>query len=152
MEVVHLHQWMWVIWLIAAGILAILEINLGTFYLLLAGIASIFAMVAALLHVPIVWQGILFLAATFLFYVYLIPILRKLIPLQKEELKIQTIQSLIGKTGTVVKEIDPASGGLVKIGSETYSAFADSYIRTGRSVQVVDVNVIKLYVREVGTE
>jgi inner membrane protein len=123
---------------------------MGTFYMLLAGAAALLAMCAALFHLSIIWQGIIFIVATFLFYMYLIPILRKMVLFQNEELQLPTMQSLVGQIGIVVKEIAPVSGGQVKVGNDIYSAIADDAISEGSQVKVVEVKVTKLYVRKEG--
>ncbi len=56
--------------------------------------------------------------------------------------------SVIGKTGIVIKEINPTEGvGQVKIGGETWSAKADEVIPIGNQVEVVEIDGVKAVVK-----
>ena len=59
------------------------------------------------------------------------------------------VDALIGKTGKVIKTIDPDDGGKVQIGSEIWIAGADRNIAEGMRIKVVSVSGARLQVEPV---
>ncbi len=103
-------------------------------------------MVSAWFHLSLLIQVAVFTISAFLFYVCLLPSIRKLIPASKETLP--SIDRFIGQKAYVISEIKPGEVGLVKLNSELWSAIADENIREGEEVIVIEVKVSKLYVRK----
>ncbi|WP_090818763.1 NfeD family protein [Paenibacillus sp. yr247] len=77
---------------------------------------------------------------------FLLPIARKLIPSSNELLP--SPNQLIGQKAYVISDIKPGEGGLVKVNSDMWSAFADEMIKEGEEAIVIDVKVTKLYVKK----
>lgn len=71
----------------------------------------------------------------------------------KEKLNLATtktnIDSLIGKTGIVVKKIHKASAGRVKVSSEEWRAEADEDIEQGEKVKVIEIEGVTLKVKKI---
>ncbi|MFC5448676.1 NfeD family protein [Paenibacillus aestuarii] len=137
---------LWILWCILAVLLVIVELSTGTFYFLVLACSALTAMVSAWFHLSLLIQVAVFTISAFLFYVCLLPSIRKLIPASKETLP--SIDRFIGQKAYVISEIKPGEVGLVKLNSELWSAIADENIREGEEVIVIEVKVSKLYVRK----
>jgi membrane protein implicated in regulation of membrane protease activity len=131
----------WLIWLIAAVILAVGEISTAGFFLApFAGGALLAALVA------VAGGGAVFQWASFL--VVAIVLLAALRPLARAHkrlpAKLRTgTAALIGKTGTVVERIANDEGvGCVRIDGEVWTARAydeDEVIDAGKRVQIIEI-------------
>lgn len=137
----------WMRWLILAGLLFIGEIVTTGFILFWFGIAALLCAILDFAHVHIYFQIITFIVAA----VVLIIFTR---PLTKGLLKPKGVQSnvfaIIGKIGTVVKEIDNIQGeGQVKIGGEVWRAESEdgSNIQKGTDVEVIKVEGVRVIVK-----
>ncbi|UOF89956.1 NfeD family protein [Fodinisporobacter ferrooxydans] len=140
---------MWMIWLSLSGLFVLLEMHLGTFYMLLLSIAGVCSMFSSLFTGSILIQTVLFCIIAFLEYVFLLPYIRKwrIFSNNEQEAVAITPQDLVNKTGFVVRDILPGSGGLVKIDSELWTAMAEESIPAGSKVIVESVHVTKVIVK-----
>ncbi|MEK3882858.1 NfeD family protein [Paenibacillus sp. PL2-23] len=125
----------WLIWLIVAGVLIVVEMLTLTFYLLWLGIG---ALAAALVDVifpdAVLLEVIVGCLVALLLTIFTKPLTRR----------IQTGRGfkdagleLVGMRGTIVEDVSPDAPGVVKVGSETWSAKSNEVIRQGESVIVV---------------
>ncbi|MGG1554774.1 NfeD family protein [Paenibacillus ferrarius] len=137
---------LWLIWLIVAMFFVILELFTGTFYMLVLGISGLLGMAGALLHAPVWVQLGIFAVSAFLLYAFAMPLGRRLIPASKETLP--SPSQLIGQKAHVIRDIVPGEGGLVRVNTELWSAFADESIAAGEVVTIEEVKVSKLYVKK----
>ena len=129
----------WLIWLIAAGVLAIAEtLSLDLFLLMLAGAALATAGVAAL-GAPVALQvGVFAISA-----LGLVAVVR---PLAKRRLALPStertgIEALKGRKAVVVRTVDQ-HGGRVKLAGEEWSAEAydpTQVLQVGTTVQVMEI-------------
>jgi membrane protein implicated in regulation of membrane protease activity len=129
----------WLIWLIAAGVLAIAEaLSLDLFLIMLAGAALVTAGVAAL-GAPVALQvGVFAITA-----LGLVAVVR---PLAKRRLELPTaqrtgIEALKGRNAVVVRTVDQ-HGGRVRLGGEEWSAEAydpTQVMPVGSTVQVMEI-------------
>lgn len=137
---------LWLLWLILAVLFVIFELFTGTFFMLVLAVGAFISMITAIFHLSFLIQLCVFTVCVFLIYVFLLPIARKLIPSSKELLP--SPNQLIGQKAFVISDITPGEGGLVKVNSDMWSAFADELIQVGEEAIVIDVKVTKLYVKK----
>ncbi|MBP3964074.1 NfeD family protein [Paenibacillus lignilyticus] len=133
-------------WLILTAVLVLIELHTGTFYFLLLAAASILTMITALAGLPILVQCFTFVVAIALMYIFLLPLLRKLIPSTSKSMIPQLSDYLVGQEAFVVQTISPDEAGLVKLHGEIWSAVANEKIEEGNKVIVAEVRVTKLIV------
>jgi len=127
------------VWLIAAGVLAIAEaLSVDLFLIMLAGAALVTAGVAAL-GAPVALQvGVFAITA-----LGLVAVVR---PLAKRRLELPTaqrtgIEALKGRNAVVVRTVDQ-HGGRVRLGGEEWSAEAydpTQVMPVGSTVQVMEI-------------
>ena len=129
----------WLIWLIAAGVLAIAEaLSLDLFLIMLAGAALATAGVAALGAPVAVQVGVFAITA-----LGLVAVVR---PLAKRRLDLPSsertgIEALKGRNAVVIRTVDQ-HGGRVKLAGEEWSAEAydpTQVLEVGTTVQVMEI-------------
>ncbi|MHA6483056.1 NfeD family protein [Paenibacillus sp. strain BS8-2] len=125
----------WLIWLIAAGILIVIEMLTLTFYLLWLGIG---ALAAALVDViapdALLLQVIIGSIVALILTIFTKPLTRRM---QIGKGFKDAVDELVGMQGTVLEDIRPDAPGIVKVGSETWSATSEESIIKGESIIVV---------------
>lgn len=125
----------WLIWLIAAGVLIVVEMLTLTFYLLWLGIG---ALAAALVDVifpdAVLLEVIVGCIVALLLTLFTKPITRRI---QTGRGFKDAVDELIGMRGTVIEDVSPEEPGIVKVGGDTWSAKSNELIRKGESVIVV---------------
>ena len=129
----------WVIWMIAAGALAVGEILSLSFFLGPIAIAAVVAAVAALIGAGIAVQLIVFIIASAASLVVLRPIARRHLH-TPAQLRTGTA-ALVGERAVVLERVD-GDGGQVKLAGEVWSARAydeDDVIEPGARVQVMQI-------------
>jgi membrane protein implicated in regulation of membrane protease activity len=125
---------LWAIWLIVAGVLLVIEMMTLTFYLLWIGIGAVVAAAVAL-FVPdsFVWQVLAGCVVVLVLTVFTKPITRRF---RSSRGFTDAVDELIGKQGIVVESIQDGKPGIVKVGSETWSAVSDDILTKGDTVIV----------------
>ncbi|USB33687.1 NfeD family protein [Paenibacillus sp. YPG26] len=125
----------WVLWLIAAGILLVSEMMTLTFYLLWLSIgAGAAALVAWIAPDNILMQVVIGCAVALVLTVFTKPLVRGF----RTSRGFQDIGTeLVGKQGIVVEPIDKLKNGIVKIGGDTWTAVSDQFIGVDERVIVV---------------
>ncbi len=138
---------MWQIWLIISGLFFVLEMITVGFLVFWFGIGALFAMVTSFFTDSITIQTAVFLISSTALLFLTKPFVKKFS--RKDTVKTNAY-SVIGKTGVVVKEINPTEGvGQVKIGGEVWSAKAEDVIPIGSQVEVVEIDGVKAVVKPV---
>ena len=141
---------MWQFWLIAAGIFFIGEIITTGFLIFWLGIGSLLAMIVSFLTDNIIIQTAVFVVSSCLLIFLTKPFVDKFIT--KNEKKVKTnAYSIIGKVGIVTEEINPMLGtGLVKVGTETWSAISEdkSVIKKDAQIEIKEIIGVKVVVQE----
>lgn len=132
----------WLIWLIAAGITAILEIALPGFFMLSISAGCLGGMIASFLGFGIVWECIIAVLVMVLFISLLRPVLYSRI----DNLK-QGTERLIGQTAIVTEDIIPPLRGRAVINGVEWAASADEIIRKGEEADVVSVGGATLHLK-----
>ncbi len=113
---------LWVIWLIASGLLLILEIFTVSFILFFPGVAAFIAFVCAIFGLSFEVQLIVFIVSTVLMIVFLKPFIIHLFKITDVPV---SSKSVIGQTAVVLKTIDNlAKTGQVKLAVEIWSAIS----------------------------
>jgi membrane protein implicated in regulation of membrane protease activity len=130
----------WLAWAIAAVLLAVGEIfTPGLFFLGPVALAAVAAAVAAVFHVPVWLQLVVFAAGSFASLGLLRPIARAHLSMPKA---IRTgTAALEGTRALVLQRVDQ-NGGRVRIGGEEWSARAympDQVLEPGTQVEVVKI-------------
>jgi len=125
----------WMIWFIIAVLCIIIEIFTPSFYFLAFGIGGIIAGVLSFLRVGTPIQIIVFALTSFLFFLWLRKYSEKFFKPSSDK---TNVYGIIGKTGTVTKEIGSVNKGYVKIMGDEWSALSDSEntFQVGSRVQV----------------
>ena len=130
----------WIVWAIAAVLLAVGEIfTPGLFFLGPVALAAVAAAVAALAGAAIWLQAVVFAVGAFASLGLLRPIARAHLSMPRA---IRTgAAALEGSRAVVVQRVD-GQGGLVRIGGEEWSARAympDQVLEPGTQVEVVKI-------------
>jgi membrane protein implicated in regulation of membrane protease activity len=126
---------LWAIYLIIAGLLLIAEMLSFTFYLLWLGVgALVAAAVAWIAPDQFIIQVLSGCAASLLLTIFTKPLTRRLRASKGFK---DAIDELIGKQAVVVEDIHPGQYGVVKVGSESWTATAIEPIYKGEVVLVV---------------
>lgn len=141
---------MWMLWLILCGVFLIAEIFTVSFLLFWPGIGAFLAFIASLFTDKFIIQLAVFVISTVLMLIFTKPIIKKLFR-NKEETKMNK-NSLIGKTGIVVKDINTIEAkGQVKVNGELWSAFSSDpreVIKKDSTVIVEEIEGVKLKVKK----
>ena len=139
---------LWVIWLILAGILIVVEMLTLTFYLLWLGIGAVAAAV-----IDLIWPGSLVLELVVGCIVVLVltiftgPISRRFHSSRGFK---DAVDELVGKQGIVLEEVAPDKPGIVKVGNETWSALSNEPLPRGEAVVVISRGSAVLQVEKWG--
>jgi membrane protein implicated in regulation of membrane protease activity len=130
----------WVLWMIAAGVLAVGEIATMGFFLGPIAVAATLAAVVALVGAGVAVQWIVFIAASLGSVLVLRPIARRHM---RTPASLRTgTAALVGGPAVVLERVD-RDGGQVKIGGEIWSARAydeDDAFEPGARVEVMKID------------
>lgn len=127
-------EW-WAIWLIAAGLLLIAEMLTLTFYLLWLGIGAVVAAAVALLFPGgFIVQALAGGVAALLLTVFTKPLTRRIRETRGYR---DAIDELVGKPGIVLEDIAHGKPGIVRVGSETWSAVSQEPLLKDQKVRVI---------------
>jgi membrane protein implicated in regulation of membrane protease activity len=136
----------WMIWMIVGIVLIIAEMATFTFYLLWLGIGAVVASVVAMVFPDSWFLQIIALSVVAIGLTYLTrPLTKRMIG---KKGFVDAIDDLVGKPGEVVDAIEFGVTGVVRIGSETWSATADVAIRAGEKVIVERRGTTIVHVRK----
>lgn len=140
---------MWLIWLILCGVFLIIEIFTTTFLMFWPGIGAFFAFLTSLITDNLIIQIAVFTISSILMIIFMKPLVKKLF--KDNDGTAMNSNSLIGKTGLVVKEINTLEGkGQVKVNGELWSAFTEDeniIISEGERVTIESISGVRLKVK-----
>lgn len=124
----------WLIWIIIGVVLLIAEMTTFTFYLLWLGIGA-FAGALVAVFAPDAWllQLIVAGAVAIILTFTTKPLTGRF---QGKQGFQDAIDDLVGKQGEVMEDIGVSTMGIVRIGTETWSATADEPITKGEKVLI----------------
>jgi membrane protein implicated in regulation of membrane protease activity len=130
----------WVIWMVAAGVLAVGEILSLSFFMGPIAVAAVLAAVAALAGGGLAVQLVVFIVASIASLAVLRPIARRHLHTPAQ---IRTgTAALIGARAVVLERVD-RDGGAVKLAGEVWTARAyddDEVLEPGQRVQVMQID------------
>lgn len=133
----------WLVWFIVAGVLLILELGFGDFFLTCLAVGALVALVFSLFSLPFGAQVLVF-AMTGVASIYLLRP-RLLHALQaKADHRESNAEGLIGRTGVVVEPVDAGKDGYVKVDGDVWRAKSKdgSPIAAGKNVRIVSMESI----------
>ena len=140
---------MWLIWLILCGIFLVIEIFTTSFLMFWPGIGAFFAFLTSLITDNQLIQIGVFTVTSILMIIFMKPLVKKFF--KDNDATAMNSNSLIGKTGIVVKEINTLEGkGQVKVNGELWSAFTEdenSIIKEGEKVTIESITGVRLKVK-----
>jgi membrane protein implicated in regulation of membrane protease activity len=129
------------IWLIAAGVLAIAEALSVDLILIMFAAAALLAAGAAALAAPAVLQVVVFAAAALGLLVVVRPLAKRRLELELPHHQRMGLEALVGRTCVVTHTVDQ-HGGRVKLAGEEWSAEAydpTQVLEIGRTVRVMEI-------------
>lgn len=138
------------IWLIAAIVLVIIELLTAGFGVICFAIGALFSALVAFLDANLVWQLVVFAVASVLSFVFLRPVLLRLLDKKSKDVKTNA-DALIGKTAIVSETVDPDKNlGRVAVDGDDWKAVSadGSVINKGEKVQIVSRDSIILTVKK----
>ena len=131
--------YIWLIVVIALGIIEVLTVNLVSIWFVISGIiAMIVSMLTDNLYIQI---GVFVIVG-----ILLMPISRKIYKKIKKDKVNTNIDRIIGMKGIVTEDITKNNIGEVKVDGKRWSAYAKDNITKGEVVKVISINSVKLYV------
>ncbi len=140
---------LWVIWLIASGIMLVLEIFTVSFFLFFPAVGAFIAFICAIVGLSMEVQIVVFILSTILMIAFIRPLVTKLF--KTKDIQMNS-KSVIGKNAVVLKAIDNIhKTGQVKVAGEVWSAVSDTNetIEIDSMVIVQSIDGVKLVVRKV---
>lgn len=138
----------WVVWMAAAGVLAVGEILTTGFFLAPVAIAAVMAGAVALMGGGLAFQLIIFIVATAASVGFLRPVARR--HLQTPARLRTGTAALVGQSATVIERVD-ANGGSIKLAGEVWTARAfdeDLVFEPGQRVDVLKIEGATALVHE----
>jgi membrane protein implicated in regulation of membrane protease activity len=134
------------IWMAVAILFAIAEgFTLGLTFIWFSG-GALLAMITSFLKLPIFVQVLAFIVGSALMLIYTRPAAIKIFKIGSTK---TNVDSLIGKEGIVIKELQPFAMGQVNVKGQIWSAKPelDVTIPEGTRVEVVRIDGVKLIVK-----
>jgi len=138
----------WVVWMVAAGALAVGEIFTLSFFLGPIAVAAVLAAVTALVGAGLAAQLVVFTVASVAALALLRPIARRHL---RTPAQLRTgAAALVGQSATVLERVD-SHGGAVKLAGEVWTARAfdeDRAFEPGERVEVMQIEGATALVHE----
>jgi len=141
----------WVIWMVAAGVLAVGEIFSLSFFLGPIAVAAAAASIAALIGAGLAIQIVVFILASVASVALLRPVARRHLR-TPAQLRTGTA-ALVGTRGVALERVD-GDGGQIKLAGEVWTARSydeDEVIEAGARVEVLQIQGATALVSDVTT-
>lgn len=140
---------LWIIWIIMAAILFIIEIISQSLWCLCFGIGALFAMICSFFFDDTLWLCIAFISMSLVAYALFLPLFKRWCNKSSGEQCRTGMDALIGRAAIVTSPILPGKIGRAKIDGDSWQVCAtnvDIEIKEGESVVVVnyDGNVLSV--------
>lgn len=139
----------WIIWLIAAAVLLIIEVLTQMMWALCLAIGAAGAMTCAILGLDITWQTVAMAALSVIGYVLLLPLFRRWHARTEAREARTGMDALLGRRATVTHAIHPGRLGRARIDGDNWQVkapSADKTIAAGSEVTVTSYDSIILTV------
>lgn len=125
----------WVIWLIAAGVLFVIEMMVTTFYLLWLSIGALAAgLIALLFPDAILLQVVVGCVVALLLTLFSKPLVARFRSSRGFQ---DTGTEIVGRQGIVVEPIEVGRYGQVKVGGDTWSATSVQALKKDEVVRII---------------
>ncbi len=134
---------LWQLWCISGVIFFIIEVFSPSMFFFNLALACFISAVAAYLGLAILWQVIIFGVFSSIFLVWLRPLLIK----TKNGNKPETTEMYVGKTATVIEDIDSEKGRIGIFGEEWQAkSLNGEKIEKGNYAKIIKNDSIIMYV------
>lgn len=135
------------IWLGVALILAAIEVATFSFTTIWFVISGLLAMAISFFTDNLVIQFAVFVVVGVVLLATTRPMIKKFI---KKNNSKTNADRIIGMEGIVTEEISKNKNGEVKVDGKKWTAYAETKIKVDSTVEVLEINGVKIKVREVG--
>ncbi|MGM9534110.1 MAG: NfeD family protein [Intestinibacter sp.] len=135
-------------WLIVAIIFGVGELMTTSLTLIWFSIGALIVMLISIFIESILWQVVVFAVIS----ITLLVIATKYLVDRDREVKYNTnLQGIISQKAIVVEDIEPYESGVVKLNGEEWTAISkdELKIEKGKVVEIIEIEGVKLIVREV---
>lgn len=142
----------WLIWLIAAAVLIVLEVSTQMMWALCLGVGALAAMVAALCGLDVVWQVVSMAVMSVAAYLIFLPMFKRLHSREESRESRTGMDALLGRRAVVTHEILPDRLGRARIDGDNWQVKApgeQSVVAAGTEVVVVAYDSIILTVEPI---
>ncbi len=139
----------YVVWLIVALVLLIVEIFTASFGVVCFSLGAAFAGLGAYLGISVLWQLLIFSVVSFIAFVFIRPVIVKFLLKKKDEV-LTNADAIIGRQAIVTEEINmDKNTGRVKLDGDDWKAVTDSseVLPIGEKVEVISRDSIILKVK-----
>lgn len=139
----------WMIWAVAAVVLAIVEIFTPSFFFICLAVGALLGAVAAALGLGLSWQLVFFAVGATAALLFIRPVMMKYF-LKKDKVK-TGVDALAGRVARVSEAIDPERGtGRVAIDGDDWRAIEVDGLpaAVGENVEVKRVDSATVYVKK----
>ena len=137
----------YIIWLITALILLIVEIFTVSFGVVCFSLGAVFAALGAYLGLSVLWQLLIFSVVSFIAFAFIRPFVVKFLLKKKDEV-LTNADAIVGRVAIVTEEINSENNtGRVKIDGDDWKAEASEIIAVGEKVEVISRDSIILKVK-----
>lgn len=137
---------LWQIWCISGVILFIIEVFSPSMFFFNLALACFVSAIVASLGVDLIWQVLVYGLFSTIFLIWLRPFLIKTQNGEKPE----TTEMYVGKTATVVEDVDAENGRIAIFGEEWQAkSLNGETIAKGRYVKIVKNDSIVMFVEPI---
>lgn len=141
---------LWLFWTLAGVLFLIIEVGLGSFFLLCLAIGAFFSLFVSLLGVPFWLQILLFAACSVLSIFFVRPFALRYLHRHTDERK-SNVDALIGRTGTVIEPIAAHGSGYVKVDGDEWRAVSSdgTPVENGATVRILHMDSLVATVQKI---
>lgn len=132
-------------WLIVFVVLAVIELATVNLVTIWFAFGSLAAAIIGIWIKDVAVQSTVFIIVSSLSLLGTWPLVKKF---RKKEFVRTNLDMVVGRTGTVTKDISETSPGEVKVAGKQWTAISSKKIDTGKRVKIISIDGVKLKVRE----
>lgn len=143
---------MWIIWLIVAACLVIVEVLTQMIWTLCLAIGCLVSLVASLFGVSLIWQILLMAISSVVAFIWLMPVFRRWHESSNRRHRRDDrtgMDALLGRKAVVTEEIRPGKLGRARIDGDSWQVCSScpGIIKCGTEVTVISYDSIILRVQ-----
>ena len=146
----YLFEHMWLCWILITLFFLILEISLGSFFLICMAIGAFVTMFGSLLQMSFLAQFSLFAVASFLSIYAIRPAIMSWLHRPNNE-RASNVDALIGRQGVVIESRTESDYGYIKVDGDEWRAvsLAQNAIPVGSKVEIVSMDSLIVTVKPI---